>query len=115
MADNVHQPKHYTAGAIECIDAIHAALGEEGFKAYCIGNAIKYQWRYRLKNGQEDLRKASVYLLWATTGNPSIKLEAREEAHHAAGAPMPAFEPLLYAVDDDEPPLRACVSQADAE
>ncbi len=111
MTDNVHQPKHYTAGAIECIDAIHAALGDEGFKAYCIGNAMKYQWRYRLKNGQEDLRKASVYLLWATHGNPGVKLDAKPEPHHAIDAPMPPpFVDVLQ--DDDEPPLRACANGA---
>lgn len=61
--DNVKQPAHYTQGGIECIDAIRAALGS-GFSAYCAGNVIKYIWRFRFKNGIEDLRKAAVYLQW---------------------------------------------------
>ena len=57
-------PEHYQQGGIECIDAIRAALGTEGFRAYCTGNVIKYTWRHRHKNGVEDLRKAQVYLGW---------------------------------------------------
>ena len=72
MADNVSRPRHYTTGGIECIDAIRSALGPEGFRAYCIGNVIKYNWRYRHKNGAEDLRKAQVYLGWAIAATPAV-------------------------------------------
>jgi hypothetical protein len=62
---SVEKPKHYNQdGEIECIDAIRAALGEE-FASYCLGNVIKYTWRYKYKNGIEDLKKAQVYLRWA--------------------------------------------------
>ena len=57
------QPQHYRQGGVECIDAIRAALGE-GFADYCTGNVIKYVWRYKHKNGLQDLQKASVYLTW---------------------------------------------------
>ncbi|MGW5107526.1 DUF3310 domain-containing protein [Nocardia sp. NPDC004123] len=30
-----------------------------------LGNAFKYVWRHAEKNGNEDLRKAAVYLRWA--------------------------------------------------
>ena len=60
-ADYVNHPPHYTAGTIECIDAIRAALGPEGFKAFCRGNSIKYLWRYNRKGGNEDLEKAIWY------------------------------------------------------
>lgn len=64
MHDAVNHPSHYTQGAVECIDALHAALGDEGFKAYCRGAAIKYLWRTGLKGDQglQDLRKAQWYL-----------------------------------------------------
>lgn len=62
MSDNVNHPDHYTFGDIECIDAIRAALGDEGFIAYCEGNAIKYLWRHRFKGGIESLEKAKWYL-----------------------------------------------------
>jgi hypothetical protein len=43
------------------IDAIAAALGD-GFEFYLQGNIMKYLWRYRYKNGTEDLKKARWYL-----------------------------------------------------
>ena len=63
-ADAVNHPEHYTSGGIECIDAIRASLGLKEFADYCKGNVIKYLWRYRHKNGVEDLKKARVYLNW---------------------------------------------------
>ena len=60
--DMVNSPPHYTQGGIECIDAIEAALGPEGFEAFCRGNIIKYTWRSPGKNGQQDLEKARWYL-----------------------------------------------------
>ena len=60
--DPVVHPSHYTRGAVEAIDAIKSALGDEGFVDYCIGNTMKYTFRWRHKNGLEDLRKAAFYL-----------------------------------------------------
>ena len=59
--DMVNSPPHYNEAGVECIDAIAAALGE-GFEFYLQGNIMKYLWRYRYKNGTEDLKKASWYL-----------------------------------------------------
>lgn len=62
-ADVVNHPAHYTAGGVECIDAIAAATtGLEGIEAACTANAIKYLWRWKRKNGHEDLRKARWYI-----------------------------------------------------
>jgi hypothetical protein len=61
--DNVNHPSHYTQGAIECIDAIkEATKGLLGIEAVCTANIIKYVWRWKFKNGVEDLRKARWYL-----------------------------------------------------
>lgn len=60
--DNVNNPKHYTNGSIECIDAIKASMSHESFEGFLKGNIIKYLWRYKLKNGVEDLKKAEFYL-----------------------------------------------------
>lgn len=61
--DAVVHPPHYTAGDVECIEAIEAAVeGADGFEGCCVANVIKYMWRYRRKNGAEDLRKARWYL-----------------------------------------------------
>lgn len=62
--DNVNHPSHYTQGGIECIKAIEASMTPEEFQGYCKGNVIKYCWRFREKNGLEDLKKAQVYLGW---------------------------------------------------
>ena len=62
MPDNVNHPSHYTQGGIECLDAIEASMPAEGFQDYCKGNILKYIWRYRFKNGVEDLKKAQFYL-----------------------------------------------------
>jgi hypothetical protein len=55
-------PDHYK-GAVECIDAITVATeGLQGIEAFCTGNAIKYIWRWKKKNGREDLEKAQWYI-----------------------------------------------------
>lgn len=64
-ANAVNHPSHYTAGEVECIDAIRSMLGD-GFIDYCRGNVVKYLWRAPLKGGLEDYRKARQYLTWIT-------------------------------------------------
>lgn len=61
--DMVNSPAHYTQGDIECIDAIAQVVKDlDGMDAMCTGNAIKYLWRWKHKNGVEDLKKAVWYL-----------------------------------------------------
>ena len=64
QSDNVSHPNHYCQGGIECIKAIEASMTPEEFQGYCKGNVMKYIWRFREKNGLEDLKKARVYLGW---------------------------------------------------
>ena len=59
--DMVNHPPHYNKAGIETIDAIKAMTGD-GFEFYLQGNIMKYLWRYRYKNGVEDLKKAEWYL-----------------------------------------------------
>ena len=59
--DAVNNPPHYNQAGIECIDAIRAATGD-GYEYYLQGNIMMYLWRYRYKNGAEDLKKARWYL-----------------------------------------------------
>ena len=58
---NVHSPAHYNQGQTECIDAIEAMLSVEEYIGYLRGNSMKYRWRFRYKNGLEDLNKAQWY------------------------------------------------------
>ena len=61
--DMVNHPSHYTQGGIECIDALEAATsGLTGIEAVCTANAIKYLWRWKQKNGIQDLEKARWYI-----------------------------------------------------
>jgi hypothetical protein len=65
VSDAVNHPPHYCAGKVECIDALEAATaGLEGVEAVCTANAIKYLWRWKRKNGAEDLKKARWYIDW---------------------------------------------------
>jgi len=74
--DMVNHPPHYNKNGIETIDAIESATGE-GFEYYLQGNILKYLWRYRYKNGTEDLKKARWYL------DKLIKItDNREENDH---------------------------------
>lgn len=63
--DPVNHPSHYTAGGIECIDAIASAICmyNHPIDAWLAGQVIKYLWRAPLKGKYaEDIRKAQFYL-----------------------------------------------------
>lgn len=63
VVDVVNSPPHYTAGGIEAIDAIKAAVATAPpVQAVFVANILKYVWRYREKNGKQDLMKARWYL-----------------------------------------------------
>lgn len=57
-------PAHYKLdlpGGLEVKDILRA---QGILKEACEANVIKYVFRYRNKNGIEDLKKARVYLNW---------------------------------------------------
>lgn len=62
MSNAIDHPDHYKAGNIECIDAMLETQGKEAVMNFCIGNAFKYLWRHRDKNGLEDIQKAKWYI-----------------------------------------------------
>jgi hypothetical protein len=93
MADNVKSPAHYTAGGIETIDFIAAKLGPAGFRAYCVGNAVKYLSRWDKKNGTEDLAKAEVYIGWALRGRTPQGIVPHALAAKMPQPPSTAFDP----------------------
>ena len=63
--DNLNCPKHYCKGGVESIAFVKAAVSNlSGFEAVCVANIIKYMWRYKEKNGLEDVMKAAKYLEW---------------------------------------------------
>lgn len=64
MADNVNHPPHYTSSEAKCFncDFPIECIDITRHMNFNIGNAVKYLWRYNLKNGLEDLKKARWYL-----------------------------------------------------
>lgn len=74
MIDNVNHPKHYEGStSIECIEAMIITFGKHAVYDFCKCNAFKYVWRYKNKNGIEDLRKAEWYINKAKTLSDSWK------------------------------------------
>ena len=53
--DPVDHPSHYTHGSTECIDAMVETQGKNAVQHFCVCNAFKYLWRWRGKNGMEDI------------------------------------------------------------
>lgn len=63
MANNVDHPRHYAdTTSLECIEAMTITFGDKAVYDFCRCNAFKYLWRYKNKNGLEDLKKAIWYL-----------------------------------------------------
>jgi hypothetical protein len=62
----IDHPHHYNNSGIQCscgrpIECIDITSRMD----FVIGNTMKYLWRYKDKNGLEDLRKAAWYLNYA--------------------------------------------------
>ena len=65
MNDMVNHPEHYTAGAVECIDALESMASgyKDPVQAGLAWQVVKYIWRSPLKGNQlQDLEKARWYL-----------------------------------------------------
>lgn len=62
--DVVNHPQHYTSSKASCVNckAKIECIQVTETMDFCLGNAVKYIWRYSLKNGLEDLKKARWYL-----------------------------------------------------
>ena len=60
----VNSPEHYNQVGFECIDMMDLLFKENDnlIVGFLLGNAFKYIWRHKAKNGDEDLYKAEWYL-----------------------------------------------------
>lgn len=66
-ADPVN-PNHYKSStSLECIEAMEIIFGINAVIDFCVCNAWKYIWRWKNKNGAEDLDKAKWYIDRAQT------------------------------------------------
>lgn len=90
--DNVNHPAHYEGNtSIECIDAMAIAFGVEAVISFCKCNAFKYVWRFKHKNGQEDLDKAMWYVNRANVLRGSIGIDYTDEQLDSIGALIERF------------------------
>lgn len=56
-------PDHYkNSTSLECIEAMEIIFGVSAVIDFCVCNAWKYIWRWKNKNGAEDLDKAKWYI-----------------------------------------------------
>ena len=63
--DNIN-PDHYKSEtSLECIETMEIIFGRDPVIDFCVCNAWKYIWRWKNKNGEEDLVKAGWYLSYA--------------------------------------------------
>ena len=61
--DLVNHPAHYEQScSLECIQVMELVFGANAVRGFCLCNAFKYMWRYKNKNGLEDLKKAQWYM-----------------------------------------------------
>nr|UVX89547.1 MAG: protein of unknown function DUF3310 [Bacteriophage sp.] len=100
MTDNINHPKHYTDRNIgyECIDLTQ-------YQTCCIGNVIKYLWRYKDKgNPVEDLKKARWYARKAAT---------RHEKTETSGRCSLIIRKLIASTTGIERAAWHCVSRSD--
>lgn len=61
MIINNTTPNYYKHNGVECIDVIDMILGKETGNNFCLANIIKYLFRFKEKNGIEDLCKLRDY------------------------------------------------------
>lgn len=67
--EEINHPDRYAGGKYECIKVMVDVFGADAVKHFCILNAFKYVWRFKHKNGVEDIKKAIWYL------NEYVKLD----------------------------------------
>ena len=61
--EEVNHPSRYSGEcSLECIEVMRVTFGVEAVHHFCLCNAFKYMWRYKNKNGKEDISKANWYL-----------------------------------------------------
>lgn len=69
--NTINHPAHYTDSTKSC-ECIEVAQ----YHSFCVGNAIKYVWRHRLKGRPlEDLQKAEWYLQRAIGNGEKCRLQ----------------------------------------
>lgn len=87
MSDPIANPTHYTGRGIEPIDFIVSNDMD-----FLEGNVVKYLYRYKSKNGLQDLRKCHQYLTWLIQREMRRENKATELAESATAKETGEYE-----------------------
>lgn len=77
------EPGHYIKNGISCAEAIEAMCGHSGTIAFWEGTILAYLWRWREKNGVQDLQKAKRCIDFLIELVEREDSDARAEEHPA--------------------------------
>lgn len=92
MGDKI-KPSYCRKGGLECINVIKAITeGLHGSDVYWLGCVVKYIWRWRDKNGVEDLKKAAECLDQLIKG---VEKEGAESEPAEPSKPAVATKPSI--------------------
>lgn len=81
MSEEIVNPKRYTETDLECWDFwLEAGLNP------LVASAVKYVWRYKHKNGLDDLKKAQVFIDKAS--------ESADKVYYSEKAYRPSVDEL---------------------
>lgn len=97
--DNVN-PSHYKGCSLECIEVMRLTFGKQATYDFCLCNAFKYMWRYKNKNGIEDLEKAKWYLDYVTHDVEAIEDRELDEIDRKAANKCEDLRQLLINLND---------------
>lgn len=77
---NTLSPSYYNKeGHLSCYEIQDTLVSDlEGIESYYMGNVVKYLYRYKNKNGVEDLRKALTYVQFLISHNDNTELKPHE-------------------------------------
>lgn len=99
--DNVNHPSHYEKGcSLECIEVMRVTFGKRAVYDFCLCNSFKYMWRYKSKNGIEDLEKAKWYLDYISHDIEAIEDRELDEIDREAANKCDDLRQLLININD---------------
>lgn len=99
--EDIVNPKRYTQNKLECWDFwIKAGLDP------LIASAVKYVWRYKYKNGLQDLEKAKVFI------NKAIDTFNNSDDISFSNKRYPLDKSEVESFDSDQFTFMVCASYA---
>ena len=99
--DHVNHPRHYeNTCSLECIEVMRLTYGKRAVYDFCLCNAFKYMWRFKNKNGKEDLEKANWYLSYVEKNFNKTEHYEQDEIDRYAIDKVEDLRQLLIDIQD---------------